>query len=83
MICGKCQKNFCLKHRHPEDHECKKPTISTKFYEKLREFISGKKSNRGKKILQEDDKSVEHYNPVTIFIAVFVMVLFIYSMGGF
>ncbi|OQR68733.1 AN1-type zinc finger protein-like [Tropilaelaps mercedesae] len=27
--CGQCCRNFCLKHRHPSDHECRLPSLKT------------------------------------------------------
>ena len=28
MICDTCKLNFCLTHRHPNDHECKGPSAA-------------------------------------------------------
>jgi hypothetical protein len=27
VVCDQCKQSFCLKHRHPEDHECQNATV--------------------------------------------------------
>ncbi|MPC59539.1 AN1-type zinc finger protein 2B [Portunus trituberculatus] len=26
VLCESCRQNYCLRHRHPSDHDCKGPT---------------------------------------------------------
>jgi hypothetical protein len=30
VVCGECKLNFCLKHRHPIDHQCEGPAGATR-----------------------------------------------------
>jgi len=29
VVCGRCHQNYCLKHRHPSDHQCQETTVSS------------------------------------------------------
>jgi len=55
--CAVCLLNFCLKHRHCQDHECKEPTSAGRSASELRNYSVFNNSSRPNKVTNTEATS--------------------------